>query len=99
LEIKEKIKQVKYLACNEDFETKISYLWQSRFVYVLVYVITKLLADFQLLRMWLREIFIVTQTLIETRRSQQMFVREWIGKICNEEFIVECTLELVTLFL
>jgi hypothetical protein len=72
----------KYLACNEDFETKITYPRKSRFLYVLAIVITKLLVDFQLLRTVLRGICIVTQTLIKPGisqrfgRSQLAFVRE-----------------------
>jgi hypothetical protein len=73
---------MKYLACNEDIETKITYLWKSLFVYVLLFVITKLLVDFQLLSMGIRGICIVIQSLIESRisqrlgRSQQRFVGE-----------------------
>jgi len=82
MELRKKAKQMKYLARNEDFETKITYLWKSRFVYVLVIVLIKLLVDYQLLRIGLRGICIVTQTFIEPRisqpfgRSQQGFVRE-----------------------
>jgi hypothetical protein len=80
-----KISQIKLPGC------------ESRdFVCVLLCVITKLLVDFQLLRMEMRCCaFSLRQRFA---RSQYRDFREAIGKICNEEFIFEYTLDCVKLF-